>query len=536
MASLRKRGVVWYYRFVDEHGVKVERKGCADKRVTEELARDAESAVARLRSGLVDPKELAYRDHEARPLAVHLDAYAVHLTDKGRTAAHIDITISRTRRVVALFRGARLGEIEPANSSASELARAAARLADWVAPARLSHLTAERVQSALRRLQEEGRSLGTCNQYAAAICAFAKWCYDTHRLREYPLRGVERFNAKEDRRHDRRTISVEELRRLVEVAHRGPRFNRMTGPVRALCYRLAASTGLRYSEIATITPAAFDWEAPSVTVAACYTKNGDPATLPIPGDLAADLRAYAAMLAAGSPVFPLPREEGAKMLRVDLAAAGIPYRDAGGLVFDFHSLRCEMATLADQAGVSPRVVQKLMRHSTLELTGRYTRPRVVDIEAAASMLPSLRPGGDQPGVQVATGTDGLAHRLAPEEGPAAAEYAGKPGTEGRPISERFAHHLPTAGDGSGRSCAVEGVMMGSNARESMERESPENRAQDGPIRSQTAPAAGDRREARTPGLRMPSTPSIPTSSTRSRSRSRPSCSRAEWPTPCRPAR
>ena len=54
-------------------------------------------------------------------------------------------------------------------------------------------------------------------------------------------------------------------------------------------------------------------------------------------------------------------------------------RDASGLVFDFHALRCQTATLADQAGVSPRVVQKLMRHSSLELTGRYTRPRAVDI-------------------------------------------------------------------------------------------------------------------------------------------------------------
>ena len=62
------------------------------------------------------------------------------------------------------------------------------------------------------------------------------------------------------------------------------------------------------------------------------------------------------------------------MLRPDLERAGIPYVDAGGLVFDFHALRCQCATLADQAGVTPRVVQKLMRHSTLELTGRYTRP------------------------------------------------------------------------------------------------------------------------------------------------------------------
>ena len=86
--------------------------------------------------------------------------------------------------------------------------------------------------------------------------------------------------------------------------------------------------------------------------------------------------------------------------------------DAGGLVFDFHSLRCQCATLADQAGVTPRVVQKLMRHSTLELTGRYTRPRAVDIERAAESMPSLRPDADRSNASTlaATGTDPATHQ------------------------------------------------------------------------------------------------------------------------------
>ena len=93
------------------------------------------------------------------------------------------------------------------------------------------------------------------------------------------------------------------------------------------------------------------------------------------------------------------------MVRKDLEAAKIPYRDAAGRVFDFHSLRCELATLADAAGVSPRVVQRLMRHSKLEMTGRYTRPRAEDIEAAASMLPSLGTELIPPEAMVMTGTD-----------------------------------------------------------------------------------------------------------------------------------
>jgi integrase len=217
---------------------------------------------------------------------------------------------------------------------------------------------------------------------------------------------VKGYNAEKDRRHDRRTISIEELRRLIEAAQAGPVVLRVPGPLRALCYRLAVSTGLRYSEIASITTASFNWGASSVTVAAAYTKNGDPATLPLPEDLAVDLKAYVATRPTGEPVFLLPPYgKGAQMLRVDLKAADIPYRDASGLVFDFHSLRCETATLADQAGVSPRVVQKMMRHSSLELTGRYTRPRAVDIEAAASLLPSLKPEGDRPEALAATGTD-----------------------------------------------------------------------------------------------------------------------------------
>ena len=114
------------------------------------------------------------------------------------------------------------------------------------------------------------------------------------------------------------------------------------------------------------------------------------------------------------------------MLRIDLDAAGIPYRDAAGLVFDFHALRCQCATLADEAGVSPRVVQKLMRHSTLELTGRYTRPRAVDIEGRGGPPEPRDPS-----------------RPAARRPPAT-------GTHGKHIGNRFAHYLPTGGDGSGR--------------------------------------------------------------------------------------
>jgi len=169
---------------------------------------------------------------------------------------------------------------------------------------------------------------------------------------------------------------VEELRRLIEAARTGKPYKSMTGPMRALCYRLAVASGLRYKEIQSIMPESFNLDArpASVTVKAAYAKNGQTSTLPIPGDLADDLASYLADKPHGKPLFPLPHDKGAAMVRTDLEAAGVPYEDASGRFFDFHSLRCELATLADAAGISPRVVQKMMRHSKLEMTGRYTRP------------------------------------------------------------------------------------------------------------------------------------------------------------------
>jgi integrase len=396
----------WYIAYQDEDGRRRTVKGCPDKAATESLARKLESDADLKRRGVIDPKAEAYAAHEAKPLADHLDAWGRSLEAEGATPKHVELVLSRARRIVALMRGATLAEIFPVTRKrSSDVARAREALGRWLAPARLSDLTAERVQKALRALKDAGWALGTCNHYRDAIRAFVKWGWDTHRLREDPLRGVKGYNAKTDRRHDRRTISVEELRHLIETAEHGSVVLGVAGPTRALCYRLAVATGLRFSEIQSITPESFDWEAKSVRVEAACTKNGQIAELPLPSDLVADLRPVVATLPAGSPVFPLPDERGARMLRADLQAAGIPYRDAAGLFFDFHSLRCEMATLADAAGVSPRVVQRLMRHSTLALTDKYTRPRAVDIEAAASQLPSLRPETTRPESLAATGTD-----------------------------------------------------------------------------------------------------------------------------------
>ena len=111
--------------------------------------------------------------------------------------------------------------------------------------ARLSSLTPSRIQSAFSILNGSGLSSATVNHHVAAIKAFASWAKDVGRMCDDPTASVNGDNANEDRRHDPRTISLEELRRLIVAAEAGPTYRLMTGPSRALCSRLAVSTGLR---------------------------------------------------------------------------------------------------------------------------------------------------------------------------------------------------------------------------------------------------------------------------------------------------
>ncbi len=310
MAEIRKRGKNWYYRYIDAEGKRVERKGCPDRRETLAMAAAAEAEAGRIRSGLSDSRAEARRRHTARPLADHLADWHAYLIDKGATAKHAASSLESARRVVALSDGASLAEIDtPRTAKATERAEYASRLADRVQSARLVDLTRDRVQAALAALRAAGRSLATCNAHRTAIRGFSRWAWKDGRFSEDVLAGVQGFNAAEDRRHDRRTLGLDELRNLVAAAQGGPPHQEMTGEARALCYRLAVATGLRFSEIKSVMPGSFRLasDRPTVTVAAGYTKNGEPARLPMPPDLAADLCPYLAGIPEGTPAFPCPR-------------------------------------------------------------------------------------------------------------------------------------------------------------------------------------------------------------------------------------
>jgi integrase len=336
----------WWY---SSDGRRKSRVAYTDRAASLELARRNEAEAGMVRDGLLDAGALTRRDADRRPIAGHVEDYRRHLLAKGDVAKHADATASALRRLLADAGVGALGE-----------------------------LTADRIQAALGRWKAV-RSARTVNHALGAVRAFARWLHDCERLKDVPrgIGGLTPYPAKSDRKRVRRALTEVELERLLAAAECGNPFLLkrvgISGPERAKIYLLAMATGFRVGELASLTPESFrlEGEAPSITVAAAYSKRGKRSgrddVQPIRRADADRLRGWLAGKPPGVPVLTLPTRTAA-MLRVDLEAAGIPYRDAAGRVVDFHALRATYITHLVRAGVNPKLVQRLARHSTITLT------------------------------------------------------------------------------------------------------------------------------------------------------------------------
>lgn len=68
----------------------------------------------------------------------------------------------------------------------------------------------------------------------------------------------------------------------------------------------------------------------------------------------------------------------------------LKWEDSQGRFADFHALRHTYLSRLGRSGGSPKVMQLLARHSTVELTlGRYTHAGLFDLSAAVARLPAL---------------------------------------------------------------------------------------------------------------------------------------------------
>jgi integrase len=388
-----------------------------------------------------------FEEHRGRPLDGHVADFEADLRAGGATAKHVRQTVACVRRVLdgcgfvlpasrvqqylagLRERGKATSALDPAKESykKKELAALLGVKPSAVPPLLRRHRLAatgngkarrypRATAEALHSLRARGRSIKTSNLYLDAVKQFAAWLVEDRRLPDNPLAHLEGGNVQLDRRHDRRTLAPDELRRVIEAARQSGRsFRGLSGPDRAVLYCVACVSGFRASELAAIRPGAFDLDAvpPTVTLGAVDSKNGRTAVQPLPPDVASLLAGYLAGRLAESPVWAGNWfDNAADMLRIDLDAAGVPYvvdGPDGPLYADFHALRHSYIAMLDQSGATLKEAMQLARHSDPKLTmAVYGRARLHDLGEAVRRLPSVVYGPQAAAAQrpAATGTDG----------------------------------------------------------------------------------------------------------------------------------
>ncbi len=388
-----KEAAKWYVEFRDQLDTVRRLPAFTSKAASEELGRNLDKLVGYHKSsgGQTDPaltKCLQSLDQRIREKLVgiglleservssgktlldHVDDFAGALRAKGCSTAHVDLLAGRARRIVKGCGFRFFGDIRPS------------KVMDFLNDL---HTDTEK---------RRGISNQTFNFHLQAIKQFCRWMMKDRRATENPVAHVDGLNVKLDRRRDRRALAVDELRTLLLTTNAGPDREGMSGPERAMLYRLAVETGLRSNELRSLTRASFalDGDEAAVTVQAAYSKRRRNDTLPLRADLAAELRLFLATKLPTALAFNLTTDKkaAAKMFQDDLAAAGIVFRDAANLVMDFHGLRHSFISFLAQGGVHPKMAQTLARHSTITLTmDRYSHSLHQDEAQALESLPDL---------------------------------------------------------------------------------------------------------------------------------------------------
>lgn len=315
-----------------------------NKKVAQDLAAQL---LGQRAAGVLNLKS-RHDDESRKPLPPFVVAWADSLTTKGTSEDHVSLLTARVNRVLVGCGFARARDFD---------AEKALRF--------VSALTVGDAEGA------RAASIQTKNFHIAALKQFARWLVKRGVITSNPFADLQGWNVKLDRKHDRRELSDEEIERLVSTTEGGMKVRgRLTAGDRVMLYMLAYSTGLRSSELASLTPASFDLEGGTVTVQAGYTKNRTLVVQPIPQVFLPMVAAWLEGKPAGCPCWPgkWAKNKGAgKMLRKDLEAAGVPYV-VDGRFADFHSLRHAFISRVVRSGVNPRLAQSLARHSTITLT------------------------------------------------------------------------------------------------------------------------------------------------------------------------
>lgn len=369
------------FRLPGQIGIVTVSLGTSDKQVAEQRLRAIIKEREQEAAGILAPKRL--RDAASDSLKHHFQGYIADLAAQKRDADYVYNVEKRLSKL------------------ASE--------AGWK---QLRDVSADSFQAWRARQNAAAKTL---NDYLAAASAFFRWMECNGRATYNPLKFVRKVEGRGNERRKRRAFTLDEMNRLLDVSSS-----------RQIGYLAAFFTGLRRSELEQLQwgDVHLDTDPPFLSARASTTKNHRRADIVLHPQLEAELRKRRpADVRASDSVFPVGSIASMEMMRKDLAAAGIPYKDDQGRQADFHALRGSLCTHLAVHGIDPHTRKEIMRHSELSLTLKnYTDVRQLKTSEAIRVLPAFTPDHHSHpyshvlgagGLSVArTGTDALENSFA----------------------------------------------------------------------------------------------------------------------------
>jgi integrase len=330
----RKGSPKWYGEYTDALGKRIQKStGTSVKRDAEAILKRWESDANNERHGIAVPRSTTIQELLAE--------YVKFLGST--TVAYRDATENRIQRVLDAC--------------------------EFVYPRDIDRIAVENcVREFQTKLSKQSIGLRTQSHYLTAMKGFTKWLATVRKaLVTDPLAATKKPNFEKDRKKKRRFLTREEWVWLRKTEH-------------SLLYETAIQTGLRSSELRALKPS--NLKTNCIALDAKHTKNGKPAQqfiseilharlrealpfqMPVIGEVA---RMFYRDLEAARQLWlgTLPEEDRTKLVQ---SQEFLCRKNSAGEELDFHALRHTCGAWLAIAGVNVKVIQSVMRHSSITLT------------------------------------------------------------------------------------------------------------------------------------------------------------------------
>ena len=251
----------------------------------------------------------------------------------------------------------------------------AKRLRAFFGNRRLSAVSAFLIEKYRRERKSDGAAEATINNELALLRSFLNKCVEWKFLHERPeVKAYKLDNARN------RYLTSDELDRLLVASNDDLKIVILT----------AVYTGLRYSELKSLTWRNINFVIRSVTVESAYAKNHETRTIPLNDTLTEALRHL------NDREQPNPNDSvftrGGKPWKSWRPAFENALKRADIQDFKFHDCRHTFGSYLGMAGVTQKAIMELMGHKDPKMSLRYTHLSLDHMRAAVTKIEQIGSG------------------------------------------------------------------------------------------------------------------------------------------------